>query len=111
MRLTIDETNRRREKQMAYNQAHNITPQQIKNRLVSALGKQTFTAEYYVEKEEINITSDPVIRNMVGKDLNKAIEYARKQMTAAAANLEFIEAAQWRDELLRLEKKLENAAN
>jgi excinuclease ABC subunit B len=106
MQLTIDETNRRREKQMAYNQAHNITPQQIKSRLTSALGKQTYTAEYYVEPQEIDISADPIIKKMSEKDLGKAIENARKQMTAAAAKLEFIEAAQWRDELLRLEDKM-----
>jgi len=108
MQLTIDETNRRREKQMAYNQEHNITPQQIKSRLTSALGKQTYTAEYYVESQKIDISADPIIKNMSEKDLSKAIENARKQMTAAAAKLEFIEAAQWRDELIKLEEKMKS---
>jgi len=106
MQQTIDESNRRRAKQIAYNEANNITPKQIKGRAGSVLGNQPHTAEYYVEPQEITVISDPVIKNMSANDLTKAIDHARKQMRAAAAKLEFIEAAQWRDELLRLEEKL-----
>jgi excinuclease ABC subunit B len=106
MRLTIDETNRRRTKQMAYNEKHNITPQQIKARLNSVLSKKSNTAEYYVETPKSEISIDSIIQKMSGKALNKAIEHTRKMMMQAAAKLEFIEAAQWRDKLLKLEKML-----
>ncbi|MDR2684491.1 MAG: excinuclease ABC subunit UvrB [Prevotellaceae bacterium] len=104
MRLTIDETNRRRAKQTAYNQKYNIIPQQIISRTQSALGKKTASAEFYVEPEKTSLILDPVIQKMLPVELNKAIEHARKNMTAAAAKLEFIEAAQWRDEMLKLEE-------
>ncbi|MDR1544158.1 MAG: excinuclease ABC subunit UvrB [Prevotellaceae bacterium] len=104
MRLTIDETNRRRSKQMAYNEEHNITPQQIISRTQSAFGKKTVSSEFYIEPEKTSLIIDPVIKNMRPVDIDKAIERARKNMTAAAAKLEFIEAAQWRDEMLKLEE-------
>jgi excinuclease ABC subunit B len=104
MRLTINETNRRREKQTAYNQTNNITPQQVHSRLNSVLNHKINTAEYYVEPTRYDATLDPVVKTMTPKALNLAIENARKNMTAAAKKLEFIEAAQWRDELLRLEE-------
>ena len=106
MQLTIDETNRRREKQIAYNKANNITPQQIKSRLNSVLGKQAYTAEYCEPQCKDAKFCVSTLEKLNEKDLSKAIENARKQMTAAAAKLEFIEAAQWRDELLRLEEKM-----
>ena len=114
MQKTIDETNRRREKQLAYNEANGITPQQIKKAFSNALlGAGTDkeevkikTPKVYVEPEKISIAADPVVQYMSRPQMEKAIVRARKQMQEAAKKLEFIEAAQYRDELLRLEDML-----
>lgn len=107
MQLTISETNRRREKQLAYNEAHGITPQQIKkarNLSVFSDGKnQEGTSKAYVEPEEINLAADPIVQYMTKDQLQKSIARTRKLMQEAAKKLEFIEAAQYRDELLKLE--------
>ncbi|MDD4515043.1 excinuclease ABC subunit UvrB [Massilibacteroides sp.] len=108
MQLTIDETNRRREKQLAYNEAHGITPTQVKRNTSSLLSeKQSETAEPYAYIEpSISLVADPVISYMTRPQLEKAIERTRKQMTEAAKKLDFIEAAQFRDELLKLQDLL-----
>lgn len=107
MRLTIDETNRRREKQLAYNEKHGITPRQIVRTSVSLLGEKPQTAEAYAYVEpEPSLVADPVIQIMTAPQLEKAIERTKKLMTQAAKKLEFIEAAQYRDELVRLQDLL-----
>ena len=114
MQKTIDETNRRREKQLAYNEANGITPKQIQrarnNALLGATGApeegKTHQPKAYVELEKISIAADPVVQYMTKPQMEKAIERTRKQMQEAAKKLEFIEAAQYRDELLRLEDLL-----
>ena len=111
MQKTIDETNRRREKQLAYNEANGITPKQIKRAFNNALlgagaNKEevdTKVSKAYVEPEKVSIAADPVVQYMTKPQMEKAIERTRKQMQEAAKKLEFIEAAQYRDELLRLE--------
>lgn len=109
MQQTIDETNRRREKQLAYNQEHNITPRAIVKARTSILGQaQTVDKTAYVEPETINIAADPVVQYMSKPALEKAIQKTKKAMQEAAKNLEFIEAAQYRDELIKLEELLKN---
>ncbi len=107
MRLTIEETNRRREKQLAYNIANNITPTQV-NKAQSApiFRKEGHEYKAYVEPETMDVAADPVVKYMSKAQLEKAIVQTRKQMTEAAKKLEFIDAAQYRDELIRLEELL-----
>ena len=111
MQKTIDETNRRREKQLAYNEANGIVPKQIKKAFSNALlgagadkdETKSNVPKAYIEPEKISIAADPVVQYMSKPQMEKAIDRVRKQMQEAAKKLEFIEAAQYRDELLRLE--------
>jgi excinuclease ABC subunit B len=110
MKLTIDETNRRREKQLAYNQKHGIIPKQaIKNSISLVAEKQQSAAilesHAYIEPEP-SIAADPVVQYMNRAQLEKAIERTKKEMGEAAKKLDFIEAAQYRDELLKLQDML-----
>ncbi|MDR0843586.1 MAG: excinuclease ABC subunit UvrB [Tannerella sp.] len=109
MQKTIDETNRRREKQLAYNERQGITPTQIVKNTVSLLGERQLkpAEEYaYVESKQ-TMVADPVVQYMSRPELEKMIERTKKQMTEAAKILEFLEAAQFRDEMLKLQELLD----
>ncbi len=112
MRMTIDETNRRREKQMRYNEEHGITPMQIKKGRSSALSKEytsTMEARAYVEPDYSALVAEPVVEYTSTDELRKRIEQTRQAMHAAAKKLEFLEAAQLRDHLILLEDRLKNS--
>ncbi len=109
MRITIDETNRRREKQMAYNEAHGITPQAIRKGFANSLSAASATNQQptaYIAPEQLSIAADPVVQYMSKPALEKAIAHTRKLMLDAAKELDFLAAAQYRDELMKLEEKL-----
>lgn len=108
MKLTMDETSRRREKQLAYNEKHGIVPKQIVKNTVSVLGNRPKApAEPYAYVEPTpSLASDPVVQYMTRPQLEKAIEQANKQMLEAAKRLDFLEAAQYRDEMLKLQDML-----
>lgn len=110
MQKTIDETNRRREKQIQYNETHGITPQQIKKAKSSVLGKQsevtTIAPKAYVEPDYDSMVAESKAKYTTQDELKKQIEKTRKAMMAAAKKLEFLEAAQLRDQLIMLEEHL-----
>jgi len=112
MQLMIDENDRKREKQLHYNQINNITPTQIK-KSIEQIHKQTGvvdtdskTPSYYVEKDNIDIAADPVVKYMSREQIQKAILKTRKEMEKAAKELDFIQAARFRDEIYALEEML-----
>jgi len=114
MQLTIDETNRRREKQLKYNEVNGITPQQIvkahKSILGRDIGRKSSPKPYYVEPQKADIAADPVVQHMSPIALQKAIDKAKKAMETAAKQLDFIEAARYRDEMIALQE-LANSKN
>ena len=108
MRLTMEETERRRTKQIAYNEANGITPQQIVKNSASAFPdkKDTTGAVAYVEADPTAAIPDPIEEVMGLEKLMKLAEVKRSEMMAAAKELDFIEAARLRNELQRLEEKI-----
>ena len=102
MQLTIDETNRRRNKQMAYNKAHGITPTQIRKALTER--KVDYVGKAYIEPDFQKVAEDPIVNRMDREQLAASIEHTRKLMAKAAKDLNFELAIQYREELLRLEE-------
>jgi excinuclease ABC subunit B len=114
MTKTINETNRRREKQLRYNEEYNITPTPITKSVESIMGQtsvagfETKQGKIYVENENIDIAADPVVKYMSRPEIEKAIQQARKKMEEIVKELDFIQAAQYRDEIYSLEAILKN---
>jgi excinuclease ABC subunit B len=111
MQKMIRETNRRRAKQLAYNEANNITPAQITKTTRDIIGQTAIAGvktDAYIEKETIDIAADPVIQYMSKEKLQKLIAKTKKSMEAAVKELDFLEAARLRDELLSLQEFLES---
>ncbi len=107
MQHTIDETNRRREKQLKYNAEHNITPTSIKK----ALHQGIQTGKTYTEPTKPSVAADPVVAYMSDKALRKAIDKTTSEMMKAAKDLNFMEAARLRDEIKELENLLKKSSN
>jgi excinuclease ABC subunit B len=113
MQITMDETNRRRDIQIAYNTKHGITPMTIgKSR--EEIMEQTSVMDFkdgiqkaYVEADMISLAADPIVAYMTKPDLKKSIENTKKEMLAAAKNMDFLLAAKLRDEMFALEKMME----
>lgn len=111
MQKTIEESNRRREIQISYNKEHNITPKQIKKERASTFGskrEENVEPKEYKQQTNLATAAESNAEYMSIEELKKAIDMAKKQMTTAAKNLEFLEAAQYRDQVIRLEKLLIN---
>jgi excinuclease ABC subunit B len=112
MHQTIDETNRRRSVQMAYNEEHGITPQTLRKTREEILSKQSILdirgtkARAYIEPDEPSLAADPVLEYMSRDKIEKMIENTEQKMKKAAKELDFISAAQYRDELFALKKRL-----
>lgn len=108
MKITIDDTTRRREKQLLYNEKFGITPTQIVKSKVSILGRDSSGKPKglrpYTEPEKIDYAADPVVQYMNEEALTKAIEKTKKSMEQAAKELDFVEAARFRDEMYALQK-------
>jgi excinuclease ABC subunit B len=113
MQRTIDETLRRRHKQIEYNFKHGISPVSIIKSRESIIRSAEVSpgrgqARPYVEQDNITLAADPVVQYMNREDLQKAVSRAKKAMESAAKELDFVEAARLRDELFALQKILEN---
>ena len=125
MQKTIDETARRRSIQLKYNADHGITPKQIQKAITSALptskeeaangaasirnikGAEGSKQRVYIEPDTATMVADPIVRSMSKEELEKSIANTTALMKQAAKDLDFMQAAQYRDEIIRLQKELE----
>ena len=115
MRQTIDETARRRSIQLKYNEEHHITPQQIVKEIKGSLtakmpaedGTAKTASRIYIEPNNAAFAADPIIKRMTREQLEKSIVDTKALMKQSAKELDFIQAAQYRDEIIRLQSQLE----
>ena len=114
MQRTLDETDRKRAKQLAYNEEHGIIPTQIIKSIDSIMGQTAVAGskglreKAFIEKNVSGIAADPVVQYMSRDEIKKAIEKSKKDMREASKTLDFIEAARLRDEIKELEALLQN---
>ncbi|MBX7163212.1 MAG: excinuclease ABC subunit UvrB [Saprospiraceae bacterium] len=112
MQKTIDETNRRRAKQMAYNDLHGIVPvtlSKTKEEIMqksSILDSRARPKDYYVEKDDQSLAADPIVSYMNAEQLQKLLIETDKKMRESAKELDFISAARYRDEIAEIKKQL-----
>ena len=113
MQLTIDETNRRRLKQLRYNEEHGITPTQIVKALHGTLTKDTppdvreLLGSQYAANPQLDTAADPIIEHMTRPQIEKLIAETTRRMKEAAKKMDFLQAAQYRDEIIRLQAEIE----
>ena len=115
MQLTIDETQRRRTKQMQYNAEHGITPTQVRKALTASLLPNGEPSSADAQSSDTRhqtssltaFAADPIIQRMTRPQLEKSIADTTRLMKEAAKRLDFLQAAQYRDEIIRLQKELE----
>ena len=104
MQKTIDETNYRREKQIAYNTLHGLEPKALNKSLESALGNNSVSTQYFEDK--IAKAAEPESIYLSKPEIEKKIREARKAMEKAAKDLDFMQAAKWRDEIKSLQDRI-----
>jgi excinuclease ABC subunit B len=112
MQQTIDETERKREKQIAYNLKNGLVPTKINKTTDTALSgykarDSRFNTHAYTEPEQLSVAADPVVQYMNKDQLKKTLQATKKQMEAAAKDLDFMEAARLRDEMYAIEKLIQ----
>ncbi len=108
MQMTIDSTNRKREKQIKYNLDNNITPTTIFRSADSSFGQaKTSAPRPYIENDTINIAAEPVLKYMSKEQLQKSLQSLKAEMNKAVKQLDFIQAAKYRDEMFELEKLID----
>ncbi len=116
MRITIEETDRRRDKQIKYNEEHGIIPRTV-GKSKEAIIEQTAVVDFkggvrqkaYVGNDDTpTVAADPIVQYMSKQDIKKAVDKTKKDMLAAAKDMDFLLAAKLRDEMFALEKELES---